>query len=101
MVSPMIVGSMLHPALSTEVFRSDWYLVIGLSLLLGTLWPLAVSTVVTFAVVAVFTIPNVVPWEANVFYNLDLTRLSMPLGVAMLTIAVLAAALNPGVANTT
>lgn len=100
-VSPMIVGWMLHPALSTEVFRSDWYLVVGLSLLLGTLWPVAVSTVVTFAVVAVFTIPNVVPWEANVFYNLDLTGLSMPLGVSMLTIAVAAAALKHGVANTT
>lgn len=98
-VSPMIVGWMLHPALSTAVFRSDWYMVVGLCLLLGTLWPVAVSTVVTFAVVAVFSIPGVVPWEANLFYNLDLTWLSTPLGVAMLTIAVIAAAAKPGAAS--
>lgn len=98
-VSPMIVGWMLHPALNTAVFRSDWYLVVGLSLLLGTLWPVALSTVVTFAVVAVFTFPRVVPWEANLFYNLGLTWLSMPLGVAILTVAVVAAAVRPVVAS--
>lgn len=99
-VSPVAVTGLLHPAFNAPAFHTDWYLVAGLCLLLGTVMSSTASTITAFAVVAIFSAPNVVPWNANVLYNLDLQHLSTPLGASALGCAAVLVGLRPGAAST-
>jgi hypothetical protein len=84
-LAPLAFAGLLHPAIDTRVFVADWYLTVGLCLLLGALTRSRIGAAGAFAVLAAFSVPGLVPWEANVVYNLDLAGISLPLGMAVLT----------------
>lgn len=98
-VSSAAVSGLLHPAFSTSLFHADWFLTIGLCILLGTVLTTTVSVMAVLAIIAVFSAPGVVPWQANLLYNLELDHVSTPLAAFVFASAVVLAGLRPGDAN--
>lgn len=98
-VSSAAVSGLLHPAFSTRLFHADWFLTIGLCILLGTVLTTTVSVMAVLAIIAVFSAPGVVPWQANLLYNLELDHVSTPLAAFVFASAVLLAGLRPGDAS--
>lgn len=94
LVVPLALAGLLHEAINTRVFMADWYLTVGVCLLLSALTRSLIGPIGGFAVLAVFSTPGLVPWHLNIVYNLDLSHISLPVGAAVLGAGVLLTAVR-------
>jgi hypothetical protein len=82
-VGPLLTMPLLHGAIDRMTFLAGWGVVLGLHLVLGAVLAGPFAMVGTFAVLAVFTTPSLLPWPANIIYNVDLRETSATIGAVL------------------
>jgi len=92
--SPLPAVPLLHDSIDPLAFVADWWLLLGVLLVLSGLTAVPIGVAASFAVIATFSTPNVVPWEANLLYNVDLAAQSAMVGAVLLTAGLLLVALR-------
>jgi hypothetical protein len=70
-LSPLTVAPILHRSIDVAAFFITWCITLGTWLIIASFASTIVAATVTFMMLAGFSTPNLVPWRANIVYNLE------------------------------
>jgi hypothetical protein len=92
--SPMLAAPLLHRSIDKVAFLAGWSLILGLCLVLGAVLATPFAALGSFSTLAIFSTPGLLPWRANVLYNVDIKNTSVVIGATLLIIGILLSSLR-------
>lgn len=81
-----VTASALPQSIDRRSFFATWFLVLSTVLIISAISTVTIASLCSTGVVAVFSTPQLVPWDHNVIYNVATTELSAWLGVSLLVV---------------
>lgn len=76
LLSPWTVAPLLHRSIDISAFFVTWCVTLGTWLLILSIGPAIAAFILTFLMLALFSTPSLVPWRANIIYNLEVQNIA-------------------------
>ncbi len=99
--SPLLIAPILQEQINKLAFLATWSVVLGTYLLSAAAMPAGAALAATLLLMIVFSTPELIPWNFNILYNVNLSGLTAVTGAALLVAAVTLASMINRTYNTT
>jgi hypothetical protein len=93
--SPLLITPILQEQINKPAFLATWSVVLGTYLLCAAALPTGAALAATLLLMIVFSTPELIAWDRNILYNVNLSSITAVTGAALLIAAtVLTSTLN-------
>jgi hypothetical protein len=93
-ITPVAAAPLLHASIDKVALLNTWCMAIGVWFVAAFFGSALFAAACTFALLALFSTPALVPWEANVIYNVDMKTSASVVAIGALAVGAILQALR-------